>query len=188
MAAAQLHFWPKALRPLVHWLLPTFRRVRSVLTEIRSLLGVVLEKSKETPGMRTEGNPDFLALVEWLDELSAGKEYDPTLIHLAFFFVSLHTATDMLSQVVFDICGREQLMGQLRDEITSVIAQDGGLGKGSLEKLKLLDSVMKESQRLKPAALGKASISMSSFVSLSSFAQWACSGRPRTTFIFRMVP
>ncbi|PKX91281.1 cytochrome P450 [Aspergillus novofumigatus IBT 16806] len=153
MAAEQLHFWPKSLRPLVHWSLPIFRKLRSVLAETRSLLGVVLEKRKETPGMRTEGNPDFLTLVEWLDELSAGKEYDPALIHLAFFSVSLHTATDMLSQVVYDICGREQLVHQLRDEITSIISQDGGLVKGSLEKLKLLDSVMKESQRLKPAAI-----------------------------------
>ncbi|GIJ83248.1 hypothetical protein Asppvi_002067 [Aspergillus pseudoviridinutans] len=153
MAAEQLHFWPKSLRPLVHWSLPIFRKLRLTLAETRSLLGFVLEKRKETPGMRTEGDPDFLALVEWLDELSAGKEYDPALIHLAFFFVSLHTATDMLSQVVYDICGREQLVRQLRGEIISVISQDGGLGKGSLDKLKLLDSVMKESQRLKPAAI-----------------------------------
>jgi cytochrome P450 len=99
-------------------------------------------------------------MVAWLRELSGGKKYDPTIIHMSMFSVGIHTTTDMLTQLVYDLSSREELVQQLREEILSVVAEDGGLQKGSLDKLKLLDSVMKESQRLKPANIGTAHLKL----------------------------
>ncbi|KAF9883885.1 hypothetical protein FE257_002679 [Aspergillus nanangensis] len=152
LAAEQLRFWPEPLRPLVHWVLPTFRKLRSDLTETCNMVASVLQQRKtDDRGMGPrEGYPTFV-LEDWLDELSGGKEFDPALIHMTLFVVGVHTASDMLTQVIYDLCDRDELVNDIRNEITAVIAEDGELKKGSMDKLKLLDSVMKESQRLKPA-------------------------------------
>ena len=58
----------------------------------------------------------------------------------------------MLTQVLYDLVDREELTCALRDEIKTVLPQ--GWTKATVNQLKLMDSVLKESQRLKPVAFG----------------------------------
>jgi cytochrome P450 len=70
---------------------------------------------------------------------------------------SFHTSSDLLGQVLLDLCRRpdwEVLVRELRKEIISSL-QGAGWDKIALNNLKLMDSVLKESQRLKPASTGK---------------------------------
>jgi hypothetical protein len=56
--------------------------------------------------------------------------------------------------VLYDLCGKEDLIQALRDEVITVIGEEQGWKKATLYKLKRMDSTLKESQRLKPIGIG----------------------------------
>lgn len=98
--------------------------------------------------------PRYNDAMEWLEQVAKGRAYDPAAIQLTFSIVAIHTTSDMTTQAIYDLCGREELVQELRDEIVSVISADGWK-KTALYKLQLMDSFLKESQRLKPINIGK---------------------------------
>ncbi|GFF24895.1 aldehyde reductase 1 [Aspergillus lentulus] len=55
----------------------------------------------------------------------------------------------MLTQVLLGLCAHAEVIQPLREKIVTVI-QEEGWKKPALYKLKLMDSVLKESQRMKP--------------------------------------
>lgn len=68
--------------------------------------------------------------------------------------LTLITQSDMITQVIYDIAQNPEVIEPLRKEMVEVLTK-GGWKKTSLYNLKLLDSVIKESQRLKPIGSGK---------------------------------
>ncbi|KAL2842975.1 cytochrome P450 [Aspergillus pseudodeflectus] len=153
-AAQELNLWPQILRPLVAHLKPSCRQLRRYIRDARALLVPVIEQRRhaQSQGDRREYND----AIEWLDETSrsAGQPYDPLLSQMLLAIGSFHTSSDLLGQVLLDLCGRrdwEVLVRELRKEIISSL-QGAGWDKIALNNLKLMDSVLKESQRLKPAS------------------------------------
>lgn len=92
--------------------------------------------------------------MEWMEECARGRSYDPTIAQLTFSLAAVHTTTDMLTQVIYDLCDQPDLVQALRDEAIEVLREDGWK-KTALYKMKLMDSVLKESQRLKPTSIGQ---------------------------------
>ncbi|KAF7169577.1 hypothetical protein CNMCM5623_002219 [Aspergillus felis] len=64
----------------------------------------------------------------------------------------MHNTSDFLTQVIYDLAARPELVEELRREIISV-KQQYPWNKAAFFNLKLMDSVMKESQRLKPTGI-----------------------------------
>lgn len=58
-----------------------------------------------------------------------------------------------IGHLMYD-CIEHDLIQPLRDEVVQAYTEDGGWKKTTLYKLKLMDSVMKESQRLNAASDG----------------------------------
>lgn len=84
-----------------------------------------------------------------------------TFIQVAF--ASIHTTTTVACHALYDLMARPEYIQPLRDEIQQVMAEDGHdvaeegntqMKRGSLSKLKKLDSFIKESQRVNPLGLG----------------------------------
>jgi hypothetical protein len=46
VAAPELHMWPKALQPILHWFLPSCYRVRSDLHKACSILNPLIKRKK----------------------------------------------------------------------------------------------------------------------------------------------
>ncbi|KFG78518.1 hypothetical protein MANI_010582 [Metarhizium anisopliae] len=90
--------------------------------------------------------------MEWMEESAKGRKYDPAVGQMAFSVAAIHTTSDMITQLIYDLCGEDDLVKVLRDEVITVLSEDG-LRRTSLYKLKLMDSTMKESQRLKPMSI-----------------------------------
>jgi cytochrome P450 len=67
-------------------------------------------------------------------------------------FAAIHTTTELVTQVMTDLCKNPEIFGELRQEISQVL-RAGGWNKNSLYNMKLLDSVIKESLRLKPTSI-----------------------------------
>jgi len=70
-------------------------------------------------------------------------------VQLTLSFVAIHTTADMITQLMFDLAQNPELIQPLRDEVAAVLGTEGWK-KTSLYKMKLLDSVLKECQRLRP--------------------------------------
>jgi cytochrome P450 len=92
--------------------------------------------------------------IDWIHEVADGHSYDPVLAQVKLSISSMHTTSDCFTQVLFDICKHPALIEDLRKEIITV-RQEHPWGKAAIYHLKLMDSVLKESQRLKPLAISK---------------------------------
>jgi cytochrome P450 len=157
-AVEELRLWPAWLRSIVHWFLPNCTAARKLVQEARDVIKPLLEKRRaarmesEARGEKAEWND----AIDWLEQLSQehGVNYDPVIAQLSLSVAALHSTNDFFTQVTIDIAHHPEIIQPLRDEIKSVLGQ-GGWTKHSLYNLKLMDSVMKESQRLKPLQIGK---------------------------------
>lgn len=109
------------------------------------MVPIIKERSK-----RKEGDD----ALQWMEGCAQGRPYDPVMAQIGFAAVSLHSTADMLTQVLYDLCERVELIHALREEVASVV-QGEGLTVSTLHKLQLMDSTLKESQRLKPSLLGE---------------------------------
>ncbi|RSL87603.1 hypothetical protein CEP51_002120 [Fusarium floridanum] len=145
----------EALRPLVSWFMPHCRTARSQIREAEEIIGPVISKRREAKeaAVREGGEaPVHNDAIEWFEQASKGTPYNPALSQLFLSTVAIHTTTDLLCQTMIDIARHPEYFEPLREEVTRVLAQDGWK-KTSLHSMQLLDSVVKESQSLKPLQL-----------------------------------
>ncbi|EMR90698.1 hypothetical protein ACHAPC_011166 [Botrytis cinerea] len=101
-------------------------------------------------------------VMKWSDKK---KKEDPFALaqhQLTLSFAAMHTTAMAVTHALFDLAAHPQFIAPLREEIDQVLADDGWeddgsgmktLKKQSLPKLKKLDSLLKESQRLSPLDL-----------------------------------
>lgn len=167
-AAESLKVWPHPLRPLAAKFLPLCRKLRAEAEEARAIIAPVL---KERRARRTQGTQQASEksaekereeeeeeeapgdMIEWAEQTANGAVYDPALLQMKVSLASIHTTSDLVSQAIFNLCSRPELVDDLRKEVISVIGQQGWV-KTAIYQLKLMDSVLKETQRLKPISIG----------------------------------
>ncbi|KAL2783812.1 cytochrome P450 [Aspergillus keveii] len=155
IAAEQLRFWPAFMRPLVAWFLPSCRKIRGEINQAREIILPIFKRRKEEKEASIQQGkiPErYSDAMEWMEQCAKGRPYDPVTAQLILSVTAIHTTSDLITQTLFDLCGNDDLIQALRKEIIAVMQEDGWQ-KSALYKLKLMDSVLKESQRLKPIAL-----------------------------------
>jgi cytochrome P450 len=148
-AGRALWFWPRFLQPLVHWFLPGCRRLRAQLREACNIIQPIVDKRRAEEATSTKRSDN---LVAWMDEISRGRPYDATLSQFVSSFAAIHTTSNSITQLLIDLCNDPELIDSLRKEVIMVITSEGWK-RSALQNLKLMDSVMKESQRLNPGVL-----------------------------------
>ncbi|GFF56750.1 hypothetical protein IFM62136_03209 [Aspergillus lentulus] len=153
LAARELRLWPQILRPIAQWFLPSCRRLRYLASRTRSLIEpVIAARQKEKTICASHGRepPVYDDAIEWTERAAKGRSYDAAMSPLLFSINALHTTTDLLTQVILDLSTQPDLIAALRQEIISVKPQQNRWKNASLNQLLLMDSAIKESQRLKP--------------------------------------
>ncbi|EAW12444.1 cytochrome P450 [Aspergillus clavatus NRRL 1] len=92
--------------------------------------------------------------IEWFEQMAWSKNitYDPEIVQLFLSTVAIYTTSDLLTVTLLDFARNPEIIEPLREEITAAL-EHGGWRKTSLTEMKLLDSVLKESLRLKPIAV-----------------------------------
>lgn len=157
-AAKELGIWPKPLRPIVHWFLPSVRKLRSEIADAREIITpLVVNRRSMRAAAVASGKPEprFNDAIDWFEEYFAGgKPYDPAMLQINLSVGAIHTTTDLLYWTMICIADNPAYFDELRREIVQVLSTEGWK-KTSLYNLKLLDSVIKEAQRLKPTSIGK---------------------------------
>jgi hypothetical protein len=147
MGVRSLRAWPALLRPFVHWFLPEFRKCREQMHLARLMLQPVFDRR-----MR-EKAPNPKDTIQWLDEVAAGRPYDAAAAQIAFAISAMHTTSELLKQAILDICINPELVPVLREEARKDV-EESGWSTAGVFKMQLLDSAIKETQRIKPGSLG----------------------------------
>jgi hypothetical protein len=154
-AVKSLQQWYPLLIPIVHWFLPSCRRLRAGVRNARPFIDKVLSARRQEINQGFKGKPSLDAM-SWIDGVAKaeGRSYDATLTQLRLAYAAVHTTGDMMTKVMSAICEHEELIQPLRDEIIAAI-EEYGWGEAALAKMTLLDSVLKETQRLEPLGICK---------------------------------
>lgn len=150
-AVHALRSWPSFLRPIVCRLLPEMRQIQQSYSRADKIVKAELkarEQAKRASEVDSNTKTRFRDALEWFSETAVGREYNVTDGQLLLSFAALHTTSMTLYAFMFDILSTPEIIPELRKEMIQVLTEDGSLTKQSLYKLKLLDSCLKESQRI----------------------------------------
>lgn len=158
----KLHMYPRPLRKIVHWAFPECRRLRALAKEAPRLLAPTIAKRREIKQAAADAGheiPRFDDAFEWLEEEAAAKGlvYDESLVayfQIAMTLGAVHTTTDLLEQFMIDLGRHPDATQLIRNEVIHHL-QVEGMSNSSFYKMKLLDSALKETQRLKPVEMCK---------------------------------
>ncbi|KAF4822356.1 Cytochrome P450 monooygenase 1 [Colletotrichum tropicale] len=150
-AAKVLRRWPVFMYKFIHWFLPECQTVRVMMNEARATIAPVLEKRRAQK--TADPSLEFHDALDWYESAAKkmGVEYDPAAQQLGLSVSAILTSNDLMSQSIMDLCKNPDMFEPLRNEIRSVLG-DGGWKPTTLYSMKLLDSVLKETLRLKPVA------------------------------------
>jgi hypothetical protein len=158
-AATKLCMYPRLVRWLVHWVIPECKLLRIHFRNAQDILQPIVDRRR---GLRAaaiatvKAAPDFRDALDWVEREAAAKgvQCNPAIFQLLLTTVSINTTTDLPQQCIVCISQNPSIIGALREEIRNVLrTQD--FFRASLSDIKLLDSVIKESQRLKPTSIGE---------------------------------
>ncbi|PSN59188.1 cytochrome P450 [Corynespora cassiicola Philippines] len=146
---------PKLLVPVIHWFHPDAIKSRQLLSRARAKLLPVYEKRKKELSEASKNGtyrPEDADAFGWYEELADGRDYDPVVAQLTVAVAATHSTTDFMCQFLSDMVRYPEYIQPLRDELILALKEKGWKASTILQ-LPLLDSVMKESQRVKPVAI-----------------------------------
>ncbi|KAF7595481.1 hypothetical protein BBP40_005817 [Aspergillus hancockii] len=130
-------------------------RVQRERDSARQLITPVLQKRyqlKRQAQAEDKPLPSFNDAIDWAATESNGHPYDPALLQLVLSASAIHTTSDLLAHTLILLSVDPPLVEALRAEITDVL-RVYGWKKTALVNLKLLDSALKEAQRVKPSEM-----------------------------------
>lgn len=165
-----LRLFPVLVRPIAARLMPSYWRIYKNLAAAQRLLGPIIAKrhssAKNDPNY--EKPDDFL---QWMMDDARPDEAHPNDIAHRQLLVSLaaiHTTSMSVSHFIYDLCAYPQYLEPLREEIIATLREDGGFKKTTLNKMRKLDSFLKESQRLNPPLVCMLLLPVATLSTLSS--------------------
>ncbi|KAM5347482.1 hypothetical protein ACJ41O_010487 [Fusarium nematophilum] len=147
-----LRQYPSWLRPIACYFIPQCLELQRQVQHARRVMAPVLQRRKEEKDTALAGGkpePSYNDTIDWLVEESWGSPYDPVGAQLGFSVVAIQTTADLATETMLRLVERPELIGEIRNEIEEVLKAEGWT-KTALFNMKLLDSVVKEAQRLKP--------------------------------------
>ena len=143
---------PAIFRPIMYWFIPHCTRLRAQVRDARKLIMPEVEKRKARAQKALEAGlkpPKTADSIGWMYEIARGRDVDYVAAQLSLAVAAIHTTTEATTQALIDVSRNPEIVGPLREEIISVVSENGWT-KASLQKLRLMDSFLKESQRFTP--------------------------------------
>ncbi|CAD6451447.1 523ff31b-83c7-4f83-86e0-be06ec8d3804 [Sclerotinia trifoliorum] len=139
--ADSLRPYPRLLRPLLRPFLAPKSRMDGILSKALEILGPAIQE-RQKPHHKANDLLGFL--------ISTSKVVNPkeiTLKLLVLNAAALHTSTMVAVHTLYDLCERPSYIVDLRAEIKDVLKEEGSWRISTINKLRKLDSFMKESMR-----------------------------------------
>lgn len=150
-------------QPIAYWFYPQATRLRKAVRDAHALIDPEVERRKnivEKAQAAGEKPPRVADTLGWMYELSKGRlDTDYVAGQLTLAFASINNTVETLTSSLIDICDYPDVADKMRKEIAAVVGKSGW-NKASLNELKLMDSFLREGQRVHPFV----SISMQRYV------------------------
>jgi hypothetical protein len=149
-AASKIREWRPILRPLAKYFIPEIARIWENHAKATKILEPILKEKAISEKQEYYEKP--IDALQWFREALAGGKKDDfrftTILTLALGAASIHTTSQMVTNIIFDLAARPEYIQILREELTGTLnASDGKWCQELLNKLQKMDSFMKESQR-----------------------------------------
>ncbi|KAJ5263602.1 hypothetical protein N7478_011207 [Penicillium angulare] len=134
-------------------------KLRKLIRDIEVLIDPVITrreavKASQTKVQEVESNDEATELgspsIDWLIDVASDR-YDLITLFLGMYVATYDTTAEALCHILSDLSENSQLTADLRSEIIEVMG-DKGLNRTTLQKLHLMDSFLKESQRMHPVS------------------------------------
>ena len=150
-----LRLFPSFMRPLVALMVPAVWNVQKNLQLAKKALVPIINQRYEAMknNIDYQKPDDFL---QWMMDAAVDDEARPDkLAHrlLTVFLGAAHTSTMAGAHVCYDLCAMPDYIEPLRDEIFGLLEEDGGWNPTTPNKMRKMDSFLRESQRTSPPSL-----------------------------------
>lgn len=157
-AVRKLKSWNAWLRPFVQFTMPELRRVREHRQKARDFLLPIIRERRDAM-RRGDGSKLPDDVLQWtINKAEKFGSSDEALaeLQLTLSLASIHTTTIMTTDALCELITRPEVVEELREEVHRVIGDkdDGVITTHDLFKMKLFDSVMRETQRVNPMNQG----------------------------------
>ncbi|EED17308.1 cytochrome P450, putative [Talaromyces stipitatus ATCC 10500] len=147
LAGYELRAFPKWAKCWVAPFLPNCRKLQSLFKHINKLLEPLKEKlDQQPPGVDSKDPLSFLY------QKTGGRLDELASMLIALCLVSYDGGGELFTHVLHSVFTNSQLVNDLRAEIVTVIGKEG-FNKNTLQNLVLMDSVLKEVQRMHPESV-----------------------------------
>lgn len=153
VASFKMRMVPALVRPFCFWFIDECSRIRAQVRDARMLITPEVERRKKGVQEALElgqKQPRIADAIGWMYEISRADNLDYVAGQLSLTLAAIHTTTEAITYALLDLCNHPELIGPLRQEITTVLPDDD-YSRPSIQKLRLLDSFLKESQRHHPS-------------------------------------
>ncbi|KAJ1328953.1 ent-kaurene oxidase [Microdochium nivale] len=158
-AASQIRAWSPWLRPIGRYFVPGINTVNDHRRRAKEFLVPIIEERRVRRAVQG-GSEEPDDMLQWM--LAKAENFGtPDAGHLAetqltLSMAAIHTTTMMVTYVLYDLTAHcPEVIPELKAEIQAVLAEnDGVMTTQALFQMKLLDSVMRESQRFSPVSVG----------------------------------
>ena len=144
-AVGQLRWWPASIRPIAHYFNPLSRACKQGMKQVRVMLREEVVRRRAAQASDATYND----AIEWISAATGDKDIDQAPLQLGLAIAALFTTSEALRQTIVELCKNTDIIPALREEIQQAISECGWT-MSALFKMKLLDSVLKESQRTLP--------------------------------------
>lgn len=151
-AAVALRRLPAFLRPVLYWTLPECMKLRKDYADAEKLITpeVVFRKKRARTALTTgEKLPKSADVIGWMYEVAGERrdEFNYVDGQLSLTLAAIHTTSEALCGTLLNIMSHPEIVEPLRKETTDVVGAFGWT-KQTLYRLRLMDSVLRESARL----------------------------------------
>lgn len=154
-AVGELNGWPRWARGYVHWWLPSARACRAGVVRARQMAREVLEgRAEQVRRAEREGRetPVWNDALAW-GESASGGTLEAGDVQLSLAMAALFTTTEQFRATLVEVARREGLVEELRAEAEREMGASG-VSVAAAGRMVLMDSVLKEAQRMS-AAVGE---------------------------------
>ncbi|OQE02539.1 hypothetical protein PENSOL_c002G05991 [Penicillium solitum] len=147
LAGYELRAFPRWAKRWVAPFLPNCRKLQSLFKRINTLLEPLKEKLDAQSLEIDSKNP-----LSFLHEKMEGRSDELASMLIALCLVSYDGGGELFTHVLHSVFTNDQLIKDLRSEIVNVVGKEG-FNKNTLQGLVLMDSVLKEAQRMHPESV-----------------------------------
>ena len=148
--AKKIKAWPAVLRPFAA---PWFSEIRK---DIPRCFRVSEQLALPVLAQRARDGEQANDFMQFLKDVGKGPEKEDKFVAMLLIltaFASVHTSVSTIVDLIYDLCEHPEYCDVLRNEYRGIVDENGDIPKAGFSKMVKMDSIMKESQRLRPVTL-----------------------------------